>query len=221
MEDIAYHLGELAIARDVGDPRRSVPTLPDRFHSILDLGCGIGQTLMCVPLPPGAIACGVDTDAASLQFGSRLSSQPVHFICARGEQLPFADRAFDVVIARVSLPYMDIPRVLWEIARIVKPGGHVWFALHPFHLVRDALRRAVREKDPRGVLFQTYTLLNGLALHVAGRLVRFPLGRRRCESFQTVGGMTRAMRRAGFESVHAHSDRLFVVTATRGPSRHA
>ena len=214
-DDIAYHLGELAIARDPADPRRSVPTLPDRFHRILDLGCGICQTLMSVPLPAEVVACGVDVDAASLRFGSRLSSRRLHFICARGEHLPFTDRSFDVVIARVSLPYMDIPRVLQEIARIVKPGGYVWFALHPFPIVCDALTQALRGRDVRGVFFQTYTLLNGLALHVAGRLVRFPLGRKRCESFQTVSGMTRAMRRAGFDSVQTSNDRLFVVTATR------
>jgi SAM-dependent methyltransferase len=217
MHEIEYHLGELAIAQNPADPRRVMPALPRHVTAVLDLGCGVGQTLMSADLAPDTFACGVDIDAESLAFGARLSSGRFPFVCASGEHLPFADRSFDAVLSRVSLPYMHIPTALGEIARILRPGGSAWFTLHPFFMVREQLIDALRAGNLRSLVFQTYALLNGLALHASGRLFRFPLGRRRCESFQTVGGMTRALRRAGFDQVQTTCDRLFVVTAVRRP----
>jgi ubiquinone/menaquinone biosynthesis C-methylase UbiE len=220
MNAIDYHLGELGIARTPGDPRRILPVLPDRFGSILDLGCGIGQTLIDCELKPGTFACGVDIEAEVLAFGQKLTPH-LHFVCAQGERLPFRDRSFEVVISRVSLPYMEIPRALQEIARVVTPGGSVWFTLHPFAQWRADTMNALRAGNLKGIIYAIYILLNGIYFHLTGRQFRYPLKRNRCESFQTIGSITRAMQQAGFEQVRTELGRFFVVTAVmrdRSPS---
>ena len=218
MSAINYHLEELKIARTPGDPRHIRPALPDRFGSLLDLGCGIGQNLLDCALPPETLACGVDIDAEALAFGRRLAPQ-LCLVCARGERLPFQDHSFDVVMARVSLPFMHLPSALREVARVVKPGGYVWCTLHPWAMLRARLRDALRTLNLKDFVYSIYILINGLCFHLTGRQFRYPLNRQRCESFQTVGGMTRAMQRAGFEQVQTDYGRFFVVTASkRNPS---
>ena len=214
-ESLAYHLGELEIARTPGDPRRILPSLPKQFDRILDLGCGIGQTLITCQFPPHSVVCGVDIDEASLAFGKQRLAPDLLFVCARGEQLPFADDSFDVVISRVALPSMHIPRVLQEIVRILKPGGHVWFTLHPFPMLRDRLLESLSLRKVKRFIFMMYVLMNGMCLHLTGKQFRYPLDHRRCESFQTVGGMTRAMHRAGFTLVCTHLDAFFAITAVK------
>lgn len=223
MNAIDYHLEELAIARTPGDPRWIMPVLPDRFESILDLGCGIGQTLMACELKPETFVCGVDIEAEALAFGQELTPR-IHFVCAQGERLPFRDRAFEIVISRVSLPYMHIPCALQEIARVITPNGYVWFTLHPFARWREDTMNALRTGNLKGVVYGLYVLLNGICLHLIGRQFRYPLNRHRCESFQTIGGITRAMQQAGFEQVRTEYGRFFVVTAVmrdRVPSTEA
>ena len=214
MSNIEYHMGELEIARTPGDPRRIQPLLPDRFESVLDLGCGIGQTLISCDLKPETFACGVDIDAESLAYGKGLSPH-IHFVCARGERLPFRDDSFEVVISRVSLPHMHIPSALHEIVRVSKPGGYVWFTLHPFAMLREKVIEAISSRNLKGFVYAIYILINGIWFHLTGRQFRFPLNRDRCESFQTVGGITRAMHRAGFEQVRTECGHFFIVAAVK------
>jgi SAM-dependent methyltransferase len=84
MSALAYHLSELEIARSANDPRRTMPVLPDPFRSILDLGCGAGQTLIACDLGPEVLACGVDVDEEALKLG-RQWSQQICFVRAQGD----------------------------------------------------------------------------------------------------------------------------------------
>ena len=215
MSTLEYHLEELAVARAQNDPRRVMPDLPDEFDSILDLGCGAGQTLIACSLKPGVVACGVDVDEEALRYGNQLAPE-IKFACAGGEALPFADQTFDVVISRVALPYMHIPTALSEVVRVLKPGGHVWFTLHSSALVRQWLFKALFSGNWKSVIYLSYVLLNGLLLHGFGRLMRFPLNRARCESFQTVRSIQRALEAAGFARVQTdYSPQVFVVKAVK------
>jgi SAM-dependent methyltransferase len=73
VSEIAYHLLELEIARAADDPRRVMPVLSNRDGSILDIGCGAGQTLIACDLKPGVFACGVDVDEEALVLGKLMS----------------------------------------------------------------------------------------------------------------------------------------------------
>ena len=213
MSEIAYHLGELEIARNVDDARHILPELPETFESILDLGCGIGQTLIASNLPPKTLACGVDVNEEALAYGRKIADH-ISFVRASGEHLPFADDSFDVVISRVTLPYMHVPNALREIARALKPGGRVWLTLHPMSLILRHACESLKAGNVKNFAYQFYVMTNGAFFHLTGRQFRFPFNRR-CESFQTVKGVIRAMKEAGFENVRAEQNGIFIVSASK------
>jgi ubiquinone/menaquinone biosynthesis C-methylase UbiE len=213
MSEIAYHLGELDIARNVDDARRILPELPETFESILDLGCGIGQTLIACNLPPKTFACGVDVNEEALAYGRKIADH-ISFVRASGEHLPFADGSFDVVISRVTLPHMHVPKALREISRALKPGGRVWLTLYPMSWILRRAGESLMAGNLKNFAYQFYVMTNGAFFHLTGRQFRFPFNRR-CESFQTVKGVIRAMKEAGFENVRTEQNRFFIVTASK------
>jgi ubiquinone/menaquinone biosynthesis C-methylase UbiE len=207
-----YHLAELKIAQDASSPGHLLPPIPDGCRSILDIGCGAGQTLIASSLADDVLACGIDPDQAALALGRTLTTR-IYFTAATGEALPYPAEVFDMVYSRVALPYTNIPVALAEIARVLRPGGTVWLSLHPARFALRAMGRALRARSLRGTIFPVYVVLNGLMLHLLGRQMYWPLGRRRFESVQTSGGIARALRRAGFTEVRVSRQRFFVVTA--------
>jgi SAM-dependent methyltransferase len=147
---------------------------------------------------------GVDIDEESLAQG-RLNFPQFEFVRGRGEQLPFSDERFDVVISRVAVCYMDIPIVLREMRRVLKVGGEVKMKLHPYTFTLAELRAEIGSgplwRRAQSAVYRGYVFANGLALHLGGFNFRFPLARRRCESFQTREGMRRALVAAHFGKV--------------------
>jgi ubiquinone/menaquinone biosynthesis C-methylase UbiE len=210
----AYHLGELAIARDPRSPSHVLPVFGDADRTILDIGCGAGQSLIAAELDDGRTAVGVDVDREALALGRTLT-EAVQFVAAPAERLPFGERRFDLVISRVALPYTDIPRAVAEIARVLRPGGRCWLLLHPPAFALRELAAAVAHGRVRSIVYQVYVLANGLALELLGRQFAYPLRRARFESVQTTRGMRRSLGRAGFERIEVERGRFFVVTAVR------
>jgi SAM-dependent methyltransferase len=212
---LEYHLAEFKIAVSPDGPRHLQPALQNDVASILDIGCGVGQGLLSLELNDHVFACGVDIDEAALRHGKELAPG-MHFVCTEGECLPFGDLSFDFVMSLVALPYMHLPKTLAEIARVVKPGGQIWFSLHPWSTAYDWLIQAIRSISLKNTLYRLYVIVNGVCFHFVGRQFRFPLARRRCESFQTVRGMRRAMNRAGFVEVRVvKPGHRFIVTAVK------
>lgn len=207
-------LQKAQIAKLGEESRRDTPNIPHGSRRILDLGCGTGQTLVDSALGPEVFACGIDCNHAALQTGKQRLAL-AEFVCARGEQLPFRDESFDFVVSRVALPYMHIDRVLPEIHRVLQPGGSLWITLHPGRMVWEHMLASLRSSNLGDVIYRSYVMLNGLLFHTSGKLLKFPLNRRRCESFQTSRAIDRALRNSGFSSVRVLRDRFFVVTARR------
>jgi ubiquinone/menaquinone biosynthesis C-methylase UbiE len=214
MSDIEYHLQELEIQRDPNDPRRLLPSFPQGLTSILDVGCGMGQTLIAANPGDGVFACGVDVDESALAHGAMMAPQ-VRFVRASSERLPFEDASFEMVFSRAALPWMHIPTALREIARVTKPGGTVWFSFVDPRVAWSELVAAIRRRSVKQTVFRAYVLLNGAVFHITGTQFRYPLKRSRCESFQTATAMTRTLRRAGFVNVRAHRGRTLVMTAEK------
>jgi ubiquinone/menaquinone biosynthesis C-methylase UbiE len=212
----AYHLRELAVARDAASPAHLLPVIAAADRVILDIGCGAGQTLIAAELGRGRTAVALDVDHGALALGRTLTDA-LDFVAGRAEVLPFGAARFDLVISRVALPYADIPRATREMARVLRPGGRCWLVLHPPSFARRELADAARDGRVRGVLYQLYVLANGIALELLGRQFAYPLKRARFESVQTSRGMRRALERAGFEGINIERKRFFVVTAVRRP----
>jgi SAM-dependent methyltransferase len=205
---LAYHEGELLVALDGSNPQRLVPD-PGEAASILDIGCGAGQTI--VALRAGKRCVGVDIDVDALRVAAcGPVGDPLRVAAAQGERLPFADGAFDYVYSRVALPYMDIPSAVAEMHRVLRPGGRLWLALHPLDIPAAQFRRG----NLKGKIYALYTIANGAWLHLTGRTFRLPGGI--CESIQTRRGMTLALSRAGFTRIGFRRTPVhFTVTAER------
>jgi len=199
----AYHLGELRIAQDPLHPSHILPPPVPSGTSVLDVGCGAGQTLAIAY--PNLESFGIDVDLEALLLGQRIAPN-VRFISGRAEQLPFRDAQFDLVIARVSLAYTNVRQSLKEINRVLTPGGRLWITLHSFSVPWASAKAS----NWKGKIFFAYIVLNSLSLHFLGRVTSF-FGR--YESFQTERGIILLLERTGFEEIVIERARHFVVTA--------
>lgn len=171
------------------------------FMRVLDLGCGDGLTPEKLSLPPTWHIIGIDAKYPSLAKAHSNFPQR-SFVCSVAEKLPFPNSSFDRVISNVALPYMDIPKALGEIHRILAPGGTLLASLHPWSFAVAELRKALPR--PQASLFRGWVLANGVVFHVAGRNL-VPV-RNMGESFQTERGIRIAMQRANFAEVSFRRD---------------
>lgn len=128
-------------------------------HSVLDVGCGVG-TIVSAMRSDGLDAVGVDMCALARRWAER-GLDPAGFAVADAVALPFADGAFDAVMAlgvvehvgtltgHLTLaPDWRAQRRLFaaELARVTRPGGRVliacpnkWFPVDVQHGPADLL----------------------------------------------------------------------------------
>jgi ubiquinone/menaquinone biosynthesis C-methylase UbiE len=121
----AFNLGH-ATMTDWGLQQVMVP----KNALILDVGCGGGRTVRrLVALAPEGKVVGLDYSAASVAVSRETNAQDIEIGRVRIEQgsvaeLPFPDRAFDIVTAVETHYYWpDLPANVREILRVLKPGG--------------------------------------------------------------------------------------------------
>ena len=189
--------------------------------AVLDLGCGNGKLPAALQLRPDDVGWGVDVNAERIAEARKRYPER-HFLCARGESLPFPNGSFYCVVSNVALPYMNIPYALAEVRRLLRPDGYLFFSAHPMSFTLQELRHCRRIVP---FLYRLFVLCNGLFFHVTGRVLR--VGNRN-ESFQTKRGMRIALKRAGFGEVtflRPECNRLLVetsaVSASNGTAKNA
>jgi SAM-dependent methyltransferase len=165
---------------------------------ILDLGCGTGDSWGSWGLDvEDCQIVGLDVSLECLkEANTTYGGRGWRYGCARGEELPLGDNSVGGVFCGVALPYMNIPRTLAELHRVLTPGGFFWASLHPVSFTWSNLRQSFPK--PKQSLFRLLVFLNGMILHFAG--VVLSLGGI-SESCQTERGMRIALKRAGFTDV--------------------
>jgi len=182
----------------------AVPLVDHGHRDALDIGCGTSDTLETLALPPLSLRIGVEADREAVRVAAKRRSNcagRIRFVVADGHALPFPARSFGIVISKVAMPYMNLPLALREVNRVLRPGGQVWMTLHPVRMALMRMLSGLRALAIRDVCFQTYTIVNGLLLHYWGRLIPFPLNRRKIESVQTLTGIARVLSATGFGDV--------------------
>jgi ubiquinone/menaquinone biosynthesis C-methylase UbiE len=116
-------------------------------ETALDFGCASGY--MTVELArAGAIATGIDVNpyVATIKVPDDLAGR-LSFQQASGAALPFADNAFDVILASEVLPMLPQPGpFLDEIRRVLKPNGRL---VVPNGTGPRTLDHAYANKSPR------------------------------------------------------------------------
>jgi 2-polyprenyl-6-hydroxyphenyl methylase/3-demethylubiquinone-9 3-methyltransferase len=95
-------------------------------QTVLDLGCG-GGFMAEAMAKKGAAVTGLDQARGAIAAARRHAEQEGLAIDCRegvGEDLPFADGAFDVVVSCDALEHVaDLEQVLDEVTRVLRPGG--------------------------------------------------------------------------------------------------
>jgi len=156
------------------------------IRRVLDIGCGAGQELTPF-LSPGVLGVGIDIQPESSRVAQE--EMPVEaarrtaFVRGSGEALPFPAETFEVIICRVSLPYMNNTLALAEAARVLKPGGAFLLKVHHARFYLRQLAAAVRKRNWRSFVHAARVLVTGSLYHLTGRQFRnWPLVP---ETFQT------------------------------------
>jgi ubiquinone/menaquinone biosynthesis C-methylase UbiE len=196
MGSIEYHLNELKIALDMNDERRILPTILDSDKAILDIGCGIGQSFIALGCTD-RICVGLDIDEDAIRYGMENYGDKIHFILSDAKHMPLPSNTFDLVYSRVSLPYMNIPKVIREIRRVLRKGGRVWMILHSREMAAKYLEEAMISGDIKRLIRLTYMLINGYVLKYFG--IVFPFINGRFDSWQDTSAMKSLLTRNDFE----------------------
>ena len=103
---------------------------------VLDAGCGTGLltlALLRVLRRPADITA-IDLSVRSLQTARRAAAKlrpaarhTVTFAQSNALTLPFADETFDLVMTSGVLEYLPLGEGLRELARVLAPGGYLFF----------------------------------------------------------------------------------------------
>jgi SAM-dependent methyltransferase len=178
--------------------------------TVLDVGCGAGQTLRLLRSHHPAERVGLDIDVEALAFGCRLAEsrgEAIHFVRGSAYQIPFRDGRFSHVICRVALNYVQQRRALREMVRVLQPGGFLGCTVegpgYDLQLIRQAHGAAQ-------LLARLRELAHGLALAATGLQAapgsRWTGGR----AFVTVRRCSQALAQAGCEIIHAKTVTRYV-----------
>jgi len=107
---------------------------------VRDVGCGDGQISRLAHRLDGAdVVVGVDPTWNQISVaGSRAGA--TGFAAAFADELPFADDAFDAVVACLVFEHIDeMDEAIAEVARVLEPGGRFCFFLnHPLLQTPDS-----------------------------------------------------------------------------------
>lgn len=113
---------------------------------VLEIGAGTGANFRHYP-PQVERVIGVEPEPRLRALAKRAAAEahvPVEVHAGRAEQLPVPDACVDVVVASLVLcTVTDVPRVLAEATRVLRPAGELRFYEH---VRSDQPRRARRQR---------------------------------------------------------------------------
>ncbi len=97
-----------------------------RGEDVLDVGCGTGNAALRAALAGGRVT-GVDITPELFEAGRRLAADAaveIQWDEGDAEDLPYADRSFDLVLSTFGVMFAPRHRVAaTELTRVLRPGG--------------------------------------------------------------------------------------------------
>ncbi len=104
----------------------------DGHARVLDVGTGEGQVARQAVARGATTAVGLDPTVNQIAEAARRGGGPL-YLQGAARALPFADGAFDAVVACLVFEHVvDVDEALAEVARVLRPGGRFAFFLnHP------------------------------------------------------------------------------------------
>jgi ubiquinone/menaquinone biosynthesis C-methylase UbiE len=132
---------------------------PGAGETVLDVGCGTGTLAIAAARRVGATGAvtGVDPSAELLERArkkARRARAGVEFVQSGGEELPFADASFDLVLSSLVLHHLShdaLRSSAHEMHRVLKSAGRL--LLVDFGGVQPAERKTMHAPHGGGVAF--------------------------------------------------------------------
>ncbi|WP_338472373.1 class I SAM-dependent methyltransferase [Niallia sp. XMNu-256] len=115
------HPGGIELTLEIFKSEKVTPTT-----RILDVGCGTGQTAAYLAAQYGAIVTGIDINPVMVEKARKRMARyqlPVEIIQGSIDNCPLKDDTFDMIISESVLSFVNKPRSLTEIYRLLKYGG--------------------------------------------------------------------------------------------------
>ena len=181
-----------------------------RVERVLDVGCGAGQELLPFVEKKNAFCVGIDVGEELGEVGRAFTSRTdcvgkITYARARGEQLPFPDAVFDVVLCRVALPYMHNKRTIAEVSRVLRTGGVFLLKTHAPRFYFGMLKERAKTLRLKQIAYPIICIAGGSWHTLTGRQPQggFWDGK---EVFQTETFLKREFKEHGMEIINAPSD---------------
>lgn len=98
----------------------------NRSSHILDVGCGTGQTAAYLAYRYRAKVTGIDINpimVAKAEMRMKKNRLPVTIMQGSVEKIPLPDNHFDFITSESVLAFVNKPRALKEVFRLLKNGG--------------------------------------------------------------------------------------------------
>jgi SAM-dependent methyltransferase len=175
------------------------------INRVLDVGCGAGQMLLPFLEITDAICVGVDAAEAlgpvTRNLMGAANSERVSFLRSKGENLPFAEESFDVVLCRLAIPYMNNRQTIREISRVLRPNGVFLLKTHAFAFYLGMIVSRSKTLNLKQIAYPIICLTGGLFHWLTGIQLEkgFWQGK---EVFQTRGFLKREFGRVGLRIDH-------------------
>lgn len=158
---------------------------------VLDIGCGAGQEMLPFIEKKNAFCVGIDIGEELGKIGNEVAEnfrckENLKFSRSKGEELPFADESFDVVLCRVALPYMHNKKTIAEVARVLRSDGVFLLKTHAPMFYFGMLPTRAKTLNPKQLAYPLICLANGIWHQLSGNQLNKGFWKGK-EVFQTKG----------------------------------
>lgn len=196
------------------------PEIPIRNADVLDLGSGYGGRTVRYKELGAARAVGLEISRRMVNEGiefARVKNLEVEFFEGVGENLPFPDQSFEVILSYDVFEHIEtMDDVLRECQRVLKPGGTLYAVFPPFyHPTGSHLDGFVSNMPYANVLFPSKPLMKAaIAILIERNDPYRPVVLRKNDKLWALNGVTiasfrRLVKKRGFSSVSLSLAPLF------------
>lgn len=99
---------------------------PEAIEDVLELGCGVGAVAAFLSETYNMMVWGTDYDHQQIQIARKRHPENEHLIykVEDAARLSFQDARFDLVVAQNVFHHLsNWQTAVWEVARVLRPGG--------------------------------------------------------------------------------------------------